>query len=134
VLFHILRIRIYISLILSVINYPTTFLISNIPSNRINSHSAGLLINTLLFIGWIPFPYCLIHFLNFPLSSDLFFIVAEEGATAEVACDDAVVAGHLDDAVGVGAAPAVAAQSEVVQTLAALEVDRVGQVLRQVAW
>jgi len=44
-----------------------------------------------------------------------------------------VVTGHLDDAVGVGAATAVAAQGEVVQTLPALEVDRVGQVLRQVA-
>lgn len=106
---------------------------TKVSSNCINSHPAGFFMNTLLLIRGIPFPYSLIHFLNFPLSSDLFFIVAEEGATAEVACDDAVVAGHLDDAVGVGAAPAVAAQGEVVQALAALEVDRVGQVLRQVA-
>ena len=44
-----------------------------------------------------------------------------------------MVAGHLDDPIGVGASPAVAAQGEVVQALTALEVDRVGQVLRQVA-
>ena len=77
VLFHILSILIHSTLFLSVINYPTAFLMNKVPSNSINSHHAGLVMNTLLFIRRIPFPYSLIHFLNFPLSSDLFFIVAE---------------------------------------------------------
>lgn len=98
----------------------------------INSHPPRLVINTLFFIRRIPLPYRLIHLLNLPLSSNLLLVVAEESATAEVAGDDAVVAGHLHYAVGVGAAAAVAAQGEVVHTLPTLEVDRVGQVLREV--
>ncbi len=103
-----------------------------VPCDRINSHSSGLFI-TQFFIRGIPLPYRLIHLLYLPLSGDLLFIVAEESAAAEVAGDDAVVAGHLHDTVGVGAAAAVAAECEVVHTLPTLEVDRVGQVLREVA-
>lgn len=100
----------------------------------INSHSVRLVSYTLPFVGWIPFSNDLIHFIDFSLSSDLLFVVAKKSATTEVSRYYAMVAGHLDYSVWIGPSTTVAAQSEVMHALAALEVDRVSQVLRQVAW
>ena len=75
----------------------------------------------------------MIHFIDFSLSGNLLFVVAKKGATTEVSRYYAMVAGHLDYSVRIGPSTTVAAQSEVMHALAALEVDRVSQVLRQVA-
>jgi len=67
----------------------------------------------------------LIKLLNLPLSCYFLLIVAEEGAAAEVASDNSVVAGHLHDAIGVRATSAVPSKGEVMEALSTFEVNRV---------